>query len=120
MSVEITVEDEKLVILSISGTYLFSEFIELEKQFEKILTSHTELDLLVIFTRFTGWEDCELWAETAEDDGLATDVIKKVALVADRKWHDQIAMFGLLGFQQWPSKFFSETQIADAYHWLES
>ncbi len=120
MSIKIAVEDETLVILTVSGKYLFSEFQELGSAFIKLFETHSELSLMVVFEDFLGWEDCDHWSEMTEDDDLPEEVVKKVAIVAEFEWHAQIEMFGLLGLHKWPYAFFLPEHLSEAHQWLKT
>jgi len=118
MTIKLSKDDHQLLTLTISGKYLFSEFQQLSEEVGLIFQSKTKLNLLVIFDQFEGWEDCEQWSDTAVEE-LAASFVRKTAVVAEKRWHDDIEMFGLMDFQQWPFKFFNPEKLKDAYLWLE-
>lgn len=118
MSVTLTKEKNDLIVISINGILTFNELKEVENKEREAIDRNKGVKILILAGKFTGWGKEGDWGDLTfmyEYDPF----IKKIALVADSKWRDELLMFLGDGRRQAQISFFCPDEGDDARNWLD-
>jgi hypothetical protein len=118
MSVIFTKEPENLFVIRVNGILTFNDQKEVENRVSTEIDRSRKVKMLVLTENFSGWSKEGDWGDLAfmnENDPY----IEKIAVVADKKWQDQILMFTGAGLRQASVKFFSSGEEENARDWLQ-
>jgi hypothetical protein len=117
MGVTLQQEEGNVWALRIEGVLKKSEFDAAVNAGADQWQPAARIKVLAIADSFEGWEGTEEWGDLSFflKHGHR---IEKIAIVADRKWEEDLRMFAADGFRRAPVKFFPSGQIASARAWL--
>ena len=117
MSVTFPSEPEDLLVVHVKGTFTFEDLQELQNKARDEIDRAGKVKLLLLAGQFTGWGKEGDWGNLTfmyEHDPF----IEKMAVVADRKWRDEILMFVGAGWRQASVRFFRSGEEKAARDWL--
>lgn len=118
MSVTLKNESEGLLLVCIKGTLTFQDLKESENKGRVEIDRSQKVKLLILAEQFSGWGKEGDWGDLTfmyEYDPY----IKKIAIVADPKWEDQILMFVGANRRQASVRFFYSGEEEIARRWLQ-
>lgn len=117
MPATITHENGAIYRLSVSGTLTRAELARCEKLLAAESGDRHDLRLLVVLNHFTGWAAGESWDDfnSYMTDG---DRFERIAIVADDRWREQVAMFTGAGLRRAAVEFFVPGAISQAREWI--
>ncbi len=119
MSVIFIKESENLFVIHVNGILTFNDQKEVENRVSTEIDRSGKAKMLVLTENFSGWSKEGDWGDLAfmhEYDPY----IERIAVVANKKWQDQILMFVGAGLRQASVKFFSYGEEENARDWLQS
>ena len=119
MPIEMTCEEDSLVVLRISEKLKISEFQGAQRKCEDIIKEVGDIKILVITSNFEGWERAQGWSDWTFSDRNDTH-IKKIAIVGDAKWKDLVYAFTAKDLRPVAIEYFDSSQEFKARRWLES
>lgn len=118
MSIEIVGKVNGVLTVTISGRLKQSEHAHLQRTVMEKIGPQEKVGILVVATNFEGWDKGADWGDL--DLQFAMDpLIRKMAIVGDRKWENLTLMFTAKGVRSFPIEFFSPSEIAKATAWVE-
>ena len=117
MSANLEQQNDRLLVLCITGELKKSELDAAQAGFVQKISKTGPIKLLVILENFTGWERTEEWGDTDFFFSHRND-FEKIAVVGDAKWEAQVLAFTGAGLRKGPVKMFPETSEAEARAWL--
>jgi hypothetical protein len=119
MSVDLSEEvDGKIETIKLSGQLTKEDYQRFLPQIERRINQHGKVRMLVQMTDFHGWSMGALW-EDIKFDLKHFSHIERLALVGDRKWQAAMAIF-CKPFTTAQIRYFDQSQLDEAHHWLES
>jgi hypothetical protein len=95
-----------------------SDLTELQKAAARWIEANGETVLLVLADKFEGWDRGD-W----DDSSIQTQLdrhIRRIAVVCDPKWADQVLMFMGQGLRRVAIQQFPPADVAKAKSWLTS
>ena len=117
MSVTLTEESDRLIVVQIEGTFTFEDLKEVQNKGRDQIDRSGKVKLLILAEQFTGWGKEGDWGDLTfmyEHDPH----IDKIAIVANEKWKDEILIFVGAGRRQAAVESFGGEE--DARNWLRS
>ena len=118
MSITFAKESEDLFVVCIEGILTFDDQKEIEKRVRDEIDRNQKAKFLILAEQFSGWGKEGDWSDLTfmyEYDPY----IEKIAVVADKKWKDQILMFLGAGMRQAQVQFFHAGEEGKARDWLQ-
>ena len=119
MSVIFTKEPENVLVVQVNGIFTFEDLKEFENKARAEIDRSQKVKLLILAEQISGWGKEGDWGDLTfmyEYDPY----IEKIAVVADKKWRNQIIMFIGVGRRQASVGFFFSGEEEDARDWLQS
>ena len=117
MSIQILDDIDRILTVEITGTLGDEELFEAQKQAAAILKEWGGGSLLVLTDGFEGWEAHGKWGSAAFQQE-ADPLIRKMAVVGEKKWEDQALMFAGGAVRPFPVRYFSSGKMLEARAWL--
>jgi hypothetical protein len=117
MGMEIVDFKDGILTLKITGRLQQTELAAAQKSAAEIIRKHGDIRILVNAEKFTGWAKEGDWGDVSfqiEHD----QHIKKMAVLADKKWEDLMNVFIGKGLREFPVERFETGQKAMALDWL--
>ena len=118
MSIEMKIEEDKLLVFDVSGKLGKDEYLRLQADIESITQKVGKIKILVRLKGFTGWESAKGWEQASTEN--MDPYISKFAIVGDEKWRDLVTVFTLKGLRPVPIEYFADTTDEAARQWLAS
>ena len=119
MPIEWSIKDDNLIELIVTGQLVYTEFQDMQGQFESVIKDKGKCRVLVLLKDFGGWDANKGWEDSSTTE--RTDpYIEKFAIVGDEKWRDMVEVFTLKGLRPIPIEYFSEDKEQQAREWLAS
>lgn len=118
MSVIVTKGSENIFVIRVNGIMTFNDQKEVEKRVSTEIDQSSKSKILVLTENFSGWSKEGDWGDFSFMNEY-DPYIEKIAVVADKKWRDQILMFTGAGLRQASVKFFSSGKEESARDWLQ-
>jgi len=119
MSIEIIGTHNNVLMITLSGRLKQSEHAELQRSMAEKVGKQEKMGVLVIATAFEGWDKSSRW-DDLEQQFAMDPLIRKMAIVGDKKWEDLAIMFTAKGLRRFPIEYFTPAEIAKATAWVES
>lgn len=110
-------EEDALIVIRVNGRVTVPEYRENQATVAPIIRLQGITRLLARLDDFKGWEGSEGWEDMSfmeENDRY----LKRLAIVGDEKWRDQVLMFMLAGLRPVDIQYFSLSQEQEARKWL--
>ena len=117
MSVTLSKEKDDFVVINIHGVLTFDDLQTIQNEYRDKISQGKKISVLILAQAFTGWGKEGDWGDLTflyESDPF----IKKMAIVAEEKWKDEMLMFTGAGRRQAAVEFFSSDQVQEARNWL--
>lgn len=117
MSLKIGKDSQGLIEIRIEGTLCFDELKAAQESAEQMLRTHAKVNCLILAVGFRGWAKDGDWGDLTfmyESDPS----IGKIAVVADKRWKDDLLMFLGEGRRQARVKYFDPREEQKARNWL--
>ncbi len=111
-----TMENEHLLVAQLHGMLGCEEFKQLQKRNNSLLTSAQNIKVLIIANEFDGWQD-GAWEAVGFDERI-DNTVAKMAVVMDKKWHEDMALFMAKDLRSLAIEFFAPEQETQARQWL--
>ena len=108
---------DHVITVTISGKLSRNQLAAVQAQGAKLIQKLGFACVLVLAPQFEGWEKEGDWGDLSfqyENDPL----IRRIAIVADRKWEALALMFAGKGVRQPQIEFFSSDALAQARAWV--
>jgi hypothetical protein len=118
MSATVSKEKEGLIVINVDGILTFNELKEIEEKERQVIDRDKGAAILILAEKFAGWGKEGDWGDLTfmyEYDPY----IKKIAIVADEKWRDEMLMFTGAGHRQASIEFFFPDEVEEARDWLK-
>jgi len=117
MPIEIGQDDGgKLLFVNVSGILSSNDYKYFVPAFDRLAQQNERLRVLFDMTDFHGWKVGALWEEIKWDVNHFPS-IERLALVGDRKWEREMAMF-CEPFTSAEIRFFDQADLSAARKWL--
>ena len=117
MSFELIKKLDQEIWMKVSGQFTVEDYQETLTLTMLGLELYHESSALIILDNFTGWSKDPRWDEILFMQDHA-DKIKKMAIVGDKKWKEEVFMFVGKSFRSTKIEFFPEDQLELATDWL--
>jgi len=117
ISVTLTEESERLIVVHIEGTFTFEDLKEVQSKGRDEIDRSGKVKLLILAEQFSGWGKEGDWGDLTFMYEHDTH-IEKIAIVANEKWKDEILIFVGAGRRQAAVESFPNEE--DARDWLRS
>jgi hypothetical protein len=117
MSAILEQQNDRILVLRISGQLKKSEFDAVQTDFIQKIAAGGPVKLLVLLENFTGWERSEAWGDTDFFFEHRND-FEKIAAVGSQSWEAQLLAFTGAGLRKGPVRMFPETGESEARAWL--
>lgn len=117
MPIEWKQESEDLAVCRVSGRLSFEEFASIQASPAEIEQAERKISSLVFLDDFEGWDEAEEWGELRFVEGNDA-LLKKVAVVGELRWKDQMEMFMLKGLRPVDIEYFGPDDEDLARLWL--
>jgi hypothetical protein len=117
MSAIIVDSQDHVITVTISGKLSRAQLSSVQAQGAKLIQKLGSASILVLAPQFEGWEKEGDWGDLSfqyENDPL----IKRIAIVADKKWESLALMFAGKGVRQPQIEFFSVDAMERARAWV--
>jgi hypothetical protein len=119
MAVTIEQPRDRVVTVRVSGRVKSPEWSAAQQAVGKLMQSDpsTPVSILVIAEGFQGWEGTD-WDDMSfqlEHDHQ----IDRMAIVAEKRWEDDVLMFSGKGLRRFPIRYFVPTELEQAREWLK-
>jgi len=123
MGAQIVDFNDHIITVKITGLLQQHELAEAQKAASEIVReqdtigNQDSISILVIVENFKGWAKTGDWNDMSfmiEND----QHIKKMAIVADKKWEDLMNAFVGKGLREFPIEHFQPSDKAKAVDWL--
>jgi SpoIIAA-like len=118
MGVIVTKESESKFVIRVNGILTFNDQKGIENRLSAEIDKSSKVKMLVLTENFSGWSKEGDWGDLSFMNDY-DPYIEKIAVVADKKWRDQILMFTGAGLRQASLKFFSSRKEEIARDWLQ-
>jgi hypothetical protein len=119
MSVTLTEESERLIVVHIKGTFTFDDLKEVQSRATGEIDRGGKVKVLVLAEQFSGWGKEGDWGDLTFMYEYDT-YIEKIAVVANNKWVDEILIFVGAGRRQAAVESFPGEEAARNWLWSES
>jgi len=106
----------KILAVHVSGRLAKSDYEEFVPEFERLFRQHGKLLVLFDMTGFHGWDAGAAWEDIKFDLKHFAD-IKRVAMVGETKWQQNMATF-CKPFTMATVRYFDHADAAEARKWL--
>lgn len=117
MSAEIISNTDGIVTVKITGIFTYPDQLALQNASADIIRKQGKVCVLSIYEDFHGWSKDEQWADVSFQE-QSDPYIKKMAIVAEKKWHELVQMSVGIGFRGFPIKCFQTDELDKAKAWL--
>ena len=117
ISVTLTEESERLIVVHIEGTFTFEDLKEVQNKGRDQIDRSGKVRLLILAGQFTGWGKEGDWGDLTFMYEYDT-YIEKIAIVTNEKWVDEILIFVGAGRRQATVESFPGEEAAR--NWLRS
>lgn len=116
MPISLNTESNTLEV-RVSGTITPSVQAQAAEAVRDAIRKHGDIQLLIVLEDFAGWSRSEDWVNAPIH--FEFDVhLKRVAVVGDPKWKDDLLAFLGLPLRDVPFQYFAAERAADARAWL--
>lgn len=117
MSIQMTKESDDCIVIAVSDILSFEELQSVQDSAKEVLGSEMKVNCLLLVSNFRGWAKGGDWGDLTfmyESDPH----IRKIAVVADERWKDELLMFLGAGRRQADVEYFNPDGEEDARTWL--
>jgi len=83
-----------------------------------LLSPRGKAGVLIIATDFHGWDKSCDWGDL-ENQFALDPLIKKMAIVGEKKWESLALLFTAKGLRHFPIEYFEPADILKAVSWVE-
>ena len=115
MSMEMRVEDQRLLVMRIHGILRRAELDEGQRAASKLIREAGKVAALISLDGFQGWERGVEWGDVSFLIEHDSD-IEKIAIVGEERWRDEVLAFASAGLRASPVRYFND--VASARAWL--
>jgi hypothetical protein len=117
MPIQLNEEDGgKILVVHVSGTLAAADYEDFVPAFERLFQQHGKLRVLFDMTDLQGWDAGAMWEDIKFDVKHFAD-IDRLAMVGEKKWQHEMAMF-FKPFTKATMRYFDRTDTAEARKWL--
>jgi len=117
MPIELSRTGGGIVICTVAGKLVRSDYERFSSRFDGMLQKHGKLRVLFEMKDFHGWEPSALWDEIKFDIKHSNDV-ERLAMVGGKQWERELAVFSE-PFTAAPVRYFDLSGLAAAMKWLD-
>lgn len=115
MSMEMRVENQRLLVMRIHGILRRAEIDESQRAAAKIIREAGKVTALILLDGFKGWESGVDWGDMSFLIEYDND-IEKIAVVGQERWRDDVLAFTAAGLRRSPVRYFND--VGSARRWL--
>ncbi len=106
-----------LLVIKITGLLERRELAEAQKVAAQAIQKQGPIRILILTEDFKGWAKGGDWGDLSF--GIENDPhIKKLAIVGDRRWEDDVLIFTAKGLRGFPIEYFGPAEVGKAWAWL--
>jgi len=106
----------KILVIHVNGKLVKEDYPDLVSESERLIRQGGRLRVLFDMTGFQGWDAGAAWEDLKFDIKHFAD-IERVAMVGDKKWERDMAVF-LRPFTKATIRYFDHADATDAQKWL--
>ncbi len=114
MAMEMRVEDQRLMVVRVRGVLRRTEFDDCQRAASKVIGEVGHVATLILLEGFQGWERGDQWGDVSFLFEHDSD-IEKMAIVGQRRWHDEVLMFVGAGLRHSAVRYFDDEASARAW-----
>ena len=118
MSLQVVDTAGNVVSVRLSGRLSEKELVAFHQSVPELLRKHGDFNLLVLAEEFTGIGEGN-WSATSPQTRYDSQ-IRRIAIVCDEKWADQVRMFAGQGLRAAQIECFAPADLAKAKAWLNT
>jgi len=111
-------ETPELAVIKVSGKLAYDEFasVQATPDDEEAFRGQ-KLNLLILLENFEGWQESGEWGSLQFVD-RSDAILRRIAVVADKRWHDSMEVFLLKGLRPFEIEHFEPFEERLARAWL--
>ncbi len=115
MSMEMRVEDQRLLVMRIHGILRRAELDEFQCTASQLIRKAGRVAALIYLDGFQGWESGVEWGDMSFLIEHDSD-IEKIAIVGQERWRDEALAFTAAGLRRSPVRYFND--VGSARRWI--
>ncbi len=114
MAMELTVENRGLLVMQIRGVLRRADLDEGQRAAAQLIRKEGRISALICLEGFQGWESGAEWGDVSFLVEHDSD-IEKMAIVGQRRWHDEVLMFVGAGLRHCAVRYCDDEASARAW-----
>jgi len=115
MSVVVDLEPPQLLLVRLSGKVTAEEFWAAQQRASELLKPVVSVGIVAVLQDFQGWGSGD-WSDSSIQFKHDAQ-IKRMAIVGDRKWEDEVVLFVGKGIRHFEIEYFEPAQLVAAREW---